>query len=200
MQLLAEVATPRNAQPLPAIKSGLRLPLERHCLTAPNYRLRSKTGRPPGTGASLNPATAALLAVNIHRSQSAPRLQQVAVKSPMHRTPITGPAHGGGGIHAGGTGAHTGGTGPHAGGTGMQTVGATRGGESSSGPSVLSGGSAPTASGNASGVAVVPGGQAIIVPGASGVGAANAAPMEVDSVPRSAAPTGAQPILVLAQK
>ena len=41
--LLLQLAKERNAQPLPPIRThhGLRLPPDRHCLTHPNYRLRS---------------------------------------------------------------------------------------------------------------------------------------------------------------
>jgi len=53
--ILLETARTKNAVPLPIPRatSGMRLPPERHCLTACNYRLRNKPKRgPPGFGAS----------------------------------------------------------------------------------------------------------------------------------------------------
>lgn len=53
--VLLETARTKNAVPLPIPRatSGMRLPPERHCLTACNYRLRNKPKRgPPGYGAS----------------------------------------------------------------------------------------------------------------------------------------------------
>jgi len=53
--ILLETARSKNAVPLPIPRatSGMRLPPERHCLTACNYRLRNKPKRgPPGYGAS----------------------------------------------------------------------------------------------------------------------------------------------------
>lgn len=43
VQFLMEVARQKNQTPLPLIKpySGPRLPPDRYCLTAPNYRLKS---------------------------------------------------------------------------------------------------------------------------------------------------------------
>ena len=48
--LLLEVATKRNAIPLPIPKQsgGLRLPPDRYCLTATNYRLKPNKKRGPG--------------------------------------------------------------------------------------------------------------------------------------------------------
>ena len=42
-QFLLEVARQKNGTPLPLIKpyTGPRLPPDRYCLTAPNYRLKS---------------------------------------------------------------------------------------------------------------------------------------------------------------
>ena len=42
-QLLMDIAKHKNSQPLPLIKpySGLRLPPDRYCLSAPNYRMSS---------------------------------------------------------------------------------------------------------------------------------------------------------------
>ena len=47
LQVLTDVATTRNAQQLPPARplAGLRLPADRFCLTAPNYRLRSAASR-----------------------------------------------------------------------------------------------------------------------------------------------------------
>merc|ERR550539_885133 len=53
--VLLETARTKNTVPLPIPRatSGMRLPPERHCLTACNYRLRNKPKRgPPGYGAS----------------------------------------------------------------------------------------------------------------------------------------------------
>ena len=53
---LLEVARVKNAAPLPIPKptSGLRLPPDRHCLTACNYKLKFKPKpRPPGFGGGL---------------------------------------------------------------------------------------------------------------------------------------------------
>jgi len=53
--ILLETARTKNAVPLPIPRatSGMRLPPERHCLTACNYRLRNKPKRgPPGYGTS----------------------------------------------------------------------------------------------------------------------------------------------------
>jgi len=43
-QLLMDVARHKNSVPLPLIKpfTGPKLPPDRYCLTAPNYRLRSQ--------------------------------------------------------------------------------------------------------------------------------------------------------------
>lgn len=43
LQFLLEVARQKNQTPLPLIKpyAGPRLPPDRYCLTAPNYRLKS---------------------------------------------------------------------------------------------------------------------------------------------------------------
>ncbi|CAG5129674.1 unnamed protein product, partial [Candidula unifasciata] len=43
MKLLMEVARQKNTQPLPLVKPycGPRLPPDRYCLTAPNYKLKS---------------------------------------------------------------------------------------------------------------------------------------------------------------
>lgn len=43
IQFLLEVARQKNQTPLPLIKpyTGPRLPPDRYCLTAPNYRLKS---------------------------------------------------------------------------------------------------------------------------------------------------------------
>jgi len=52
LQFLLDIARQKNQTPLPLIKpySGPRLPPDRYCLTAPNYRLKSlqkKVGREP---------------------------------------------------------------------------------------------------------------------------------------------------------
>lgn len=46
-EVLFEVAKQKNSQPLPTIKphSGLRLPPDRHCLLAANYKLRASTSQ-----------------------------------------------------------------------------------------------------------------------------------------------------------
>jgi len=51
-EMLAELATAKNAQPLPAVRplAGIRLPSERHCLTAPNYRQRHRRQEARGLG------------------------------------------------------------------------------------------------------------------------------------------------------
>lgn len=53
-QFLLEVARQKNQTPLPLIKpyAGPRLPPDRYCLTAPNYRLKSlqKKVRVPDDG------------------------------------------------------------------------------------------------------------------------------------------------------
>jgi transcription initiation factor TFIID subunit 9B len=43
-EILAETAEERNSEPLPMIseKYGIRLPLERYCLTQPNYEILNK--------------------------------------------------------------------------------------------------------------------------------------------------------------
>lgn len=43
LQFLLDIARQKNQTPLPLIKpySGPRLPPDRYCLTAPNYRLKS---------------------------------------------------------------------------------------------------------------------------------------------------------------
>lgn len=48
-EVLFEVAKQKNSQPLPTIKphSGLRLPPDRHCLLAANYKLRAATSQAP---------------------------------------------------------------------------------------------------------------------------------------------------------
>lgn len=48
-EVLFEVAKQRNCQPLPTIKphSGLRLPPDRHCLLAANYKLRAAASQAP---------------------------------------------------------------------------------------------------------------------------------------------------------
>lgn len=52
-QFLLEVARQKNLTPLPLIKpyTGPRLPPDRYCLTAPNYRLKvvHKKVTPPGS-------------------------------------------------------------------------------------------------------------------------------------------------------
>lgn len=47
-EVLIEVAKQKNAQPLPTIKphSGLRLPPDRHCLLAANFKLRAASQAP----------------------------------------------------------------------------------------------------------------------------------------------------------
>ena len=52
--LLLEVAAKRNAIPLPIPKQsgGLRLPPDRYCLTATNYRLKPSKKRGPGSAKS----------------------------------------------------------------------------------------------------------------------------------------------------
>ena len=52
--LLLEVATKRNALSLPVPKQsgGLRLPPDRYCLTATNYRLKPSKKRGPGNAKS----------------------------------------------------------------------------------------------------------------------------------------------------
>lgn len=48
-EVLLEVAKQKNTQPLPMIKphSGVRLPPDRHCLLAANYKLRAATSQAP---------------------------------------------------------------------------------------------------------------------------------------------------------
>lgn len=48
-EVLLEVAKMKNSQPLPTIKphSGIRLPPDRHCLLAANYKLRAATSQAP---------------------------------------------------------------------------------------------------------------------------------------------------------
>jgi transcription initiation factor TFIID subunit 9B len=48
-EVLFEVAKQKNSQPLPQIKphSGLRLPPDRHCLLAANYKLRAASAQAP---------------------------------------------------------------------------------------------------------------------------------------------------------
>lgn len=48
-EVLLEVAKQKNIQPLPMIKphSGVRLPPDRHCLLAANYKLRAATSQAP---------------------------------------------------------------------------------------------------------------------------------------------------------
>lgn len=48
-EVLLEVAKQKNTQPLPTIKphSGIRLPPDRHCLLAANYKLRAATSQAP---------------------------------------------------------------------------------------------------------------------------------------------------------
>lgn len=48
-EVLLEVAKQKNSQPLPTIKphSGVRLPPDRHCLLAANYKLRAATSQAP---------------------------------------------------------------------------------------------------------------------------------------------------------
>lgn len=48
-EVLFEVAKQKNCQPLPTIKpaSGLRLPPDRHCLLAANYKLRAASSQAP---------------------------------------------------------------------------------------------------------------------------------------------------------
>jgi transcription initiation factor TFIID subunit 9B len=48
-EVLFEVAKQKNIQPLPTIKphSGLRLPPDRHCLLASNYKLRAAASQAP---------------------------------------------------------------------------------------------------------------------------------------------------------
>jgi len=48
-EVLIEVAKQKNCQPLPTIKphSGLRLPPDRHCLLAANYKLRAASAQAP---------------------------------------------------------------------------------------------------------------------------------------------------------
>lgn len=48
-EVLLEVAKQKNTQPLPLIKphSGIRLPPDRHCLLAANYKLRAATSQAP---------------------------------------------------------------------------------------------------------------------------------------------------------
>lgn len=61
--LLLDLARTRNANPLPAIKSqcGIRLPPDRYCLSACNYRLKTTKKKIPGLGANarinLNPGS-----------------------------------------------------------------------------------------------------------------------------------------------
>lgn len=47
--VLLEVAKQKNSQPLPTIKphSGIRLPPDRHCLLAANYKLRAASSQAP---------------------------------------------------------------------------------------------------------------------------------------------------------
>ena len=55
-EVLLEMARAKNATPLPVPKPtcGLRLPPDRHCLTACNYKLKFKPKpRPPGFGGGL---------------------------------------------------------------------------------------------------------------------------------------------------
>lgn len=57
-QFLLEVARQKNVTPLPLIKpyTGPRLPPDRYCLTAPNYRLKTvqkKVGTPPRLGTTV---------------------------------------------------------------------------------------------------------------------------------------------------
>lgn len=51
-ELLLELARAKNAQPLPLIKqgAGLRLPPDRFCFLAPNYRVRSSLGGSSSSG------------------------------------------------------------------------------------------------------------------------------------------------------
>jgi transcription initiation factor TFIID subunit 9B len=48
-EVLLEVAKQKNSQPLPTIKphSGVRLPPDRHCLLAANYKLRAASSQAP---------------------------------------------------------------------------------------------------------------------------------------------------------
>jgi transcription initiation factor TFIID subunit 9B len=48
-EVLFEVAKQKNSQPLPTIKphSGIRLPPDRHCLLAANFKLRAVTSQAP---------------------------------------------------------------------------------------------------------------------------------------------------------
>jgi transcription initiation factor TFIID subunit 9B len=48
-EVLIEVAKQKNTQPLPTIKphSGIRLPPDRHCLLAANYKLRAASSQAP---------------------------------------------------------------------------------------------------------------------------------------------------------
>lgn len=70
--MLTEVATTRNAQPLPPARTlaGLRLPADRFCLTAPNYRLRSAVTRAT-TAASRDSSGSALSATSMTVSRRA---------------------------------------------------------------------------------------------------------------------------------
>lgn len=60
LQFLLDIARQKNQTPLPLIKpySGPRLPPDRYCLTAPNYRLKSlqKKVRAAGARTRLAPA------------------------------------------------------------------------------------------------------------------------------------------------
>lgn len=93
VQFLLEVARQKNQTPLPLIKpyTGPRLPPDRYCLTAPNYRLKSIQKKVPGLQQHLYRPTLAVsdLVVCSFRCRRLPAgsrcLDSVSAPSPADR-------------------------------------------------------------------------------------------------------------------
>lgn len=82
-ETLLEMARVKNNQPLPPPRkaNGMRLPPERHCLTACNYRLKFKGGKGGGrggAGASRAGAAAAANSITMPTSAGGGRKQAAA--------------------------------------------------------------------------------------------------------------------------
>jgi len=76
-ELLLELARTKNSQPLPLIKQGigLRLPPDRFCFLAPNYRVKKLTSGGPATVQSTPPASVTGTARGVSSSLQANAIQ-----------------------------------------------------------------------------------------------------------------------------
>lgn len=92
-EILFEVAKQKNTQPLPTIKphSGIRLPPDRHCLLAANFKLRAVTSQAPTkklVKSAIDGSTIKTKLVSSSSGSSSPTVIKNPRPAPLGQTPL----------------------------------------------------------------------------------------------------------------